>query len=259
MSRQAFEMSPILDERFRLLTSFEGTSGWSPANQNPVTRGEKGQAKRRACKRPRGEFMNASLLSDSRYVLYQFARTLRSSIVTAILLVICPLTPAWADQSGLRTYGDPSLRTAVDAQTKRIYDVASGPSSQRIFVITRGNPMRVKEARGTEVTGTVAEGAISRIVATVWTKEGKYSVEFYRAGKTLLMVYETFTFFEESAPLGAWRNFMGLAAWERHVYFDSQQNIGYAEARGLRAPAPGVGGKQLQERAQRLAQLLQER
>lgn len=117
--------------------------------------------------------------------------------------------------------------------------------------------MHVKGARGTEVTGTVVEGAIGRIVATVWSKEGKYSVEFYRAGKTLLMACETFTFFEESAPPGAWRNFMGLAAWERHVYFDSQQNIGYAEARGLKAPAPGIGGEQLQERAQRLAQLLQ--
>ena len=204
----------------------------------------------------RGELMNAALLSDFRHVLRPFAR---APGLLAVLFAICPMTPAWAGKSELQTYGDPSLRTAVDARTKAIYDVASDPSSRRIFVITRGNPMRVKEAQGTEVTGTVVDGTIGRIIATVWTKEGKYSVEFYRAGTALLMVYETFTFFEESAPPGAWRNFMGLAAWERHVYFDSQQNIGYAEARGLRAPAPGAGGEQLQEQAQRLAQLLQKR
>jgi hypothetical protein len=198
--------------------------------------------------------MNAALLSGTRNVFCQFARAPGLSILTAVLLVICALAPAWAGEPDLRTYGDPSLRTAVDAQRRAIYDIASGPSSQRFFVITRANPMHVKGARG-----TVVEGTIGRIVATVWTKEGKYSVEFYRAGKTLLMAYETFTFFEESAPPGAWRNFMGLAAWERHVYFDSQQNIGYAEARGLKAPAPGIGGEQLQERAQRLAQLLQKR
>ena len=204
-----------------------------------------------------GEYVNSSWLSNSRYILSRCARALGSTIVTAVLLVICPMAPARAGQSDLQTYGDPSLRTAVDVQAKKIYDVASAQVSPRIFVMTRRNPIHIGEARGTEVTGTVVEGAIGRIVATVWTRQGKYSVEFYRAGKTLLMVYETFTFFEESAPHGAWRNFMGLAAWERHVYFDSQQNIGYAEARGLRAPAPGVGGEQLQEQAQRLAQLLQ--
>jgi hypothetical protein len=203
--------------------------------------------------------MNASLVSDIRCVLRPFPRASGFTIVAAVVLAMCPMTRAWADDSKLQTYGDPSLRAAVEARTKAIYDVASGPSSKRIFVMTRGNPMHVKEARGTEVTGTVVDGAIGRIVATVWTKEGKYSVEFYRAGETLLMIYETFTFFEESAPAGAWRNFMGLAAWERHVYFDSRQNIGYAEARGLGAPAPGVGGEQLQERAQLLAQLLQNR
>ena len=185
--------------------------------------------------------------------------TVKVAVYAAGLLAIGLVAPAWAGESDLQIYGDPALRTAVDAQTKAIYDAASGPSSQRIFVMTRGNPMQVKDARGTEVTGTVVEGAISRIVATVWTKEGKYSVEFYRAGKRLLMAYETFTFFEESAPPGDWRNFMGLAAWERHVYFDSQQKIGYAEARGRRAPAPGIGGEQLQERAERVTELLQEK
>lgn len=195
----------------------------------------------------------------SRYFLCPVARALGPSIMTSVLLFICHLAPAKASQADLQTYGDPSLLAGVDAQTKRIYDVASGPSSLRFFVMTRRNPLHVKKARGTEVTGTVVDGAIGRMVATVWTKDGKYSVEFYRAGKTLLMTYETFTFFEESAPPGAWHNFMGLAAWERHVYFDPKQKIGYAEARGLEAPAPEVGGEQLQEQAQRLAELLQKR
>lgn len=200
--------------------------------------------------------MNSSLLSDICYVLRRLDKTPWFTILAAVLFLISPITPTLAGESELRTYGDPSLRTVVDARTRAIYKAASDPGTQRIFLITRGNPMSVRGARGTEVTGTVIEGAISRIIATVWTKDGKYSVEFYRTGETLVMTYETFIFFEESAPPGAWRNFMGLAAWERRVYFDARRNIGYAEARGLQAPAPGTGGEQLQQQAQRLAELL---
>lgn len=202
--------------------------------------------------------MNAAFLSGIGHVFRLFARTHGLTVATAVLLATCRMT-ALAGESELQTYRDPSLRTTVDAQTKAIYDAASGPDTQRIFLITRGNPMSVKGARDTEVTGTMVEGEISRIVAAAWTEEGKYSVEFYRAEKKLLMVYETFTFFEESSPLGAWRNFMGLAAWERRAYFDSRQEIGYAEARGTQAPKPGADGKQLQERANHIEDLLQKR
>jgi hypothetical protein len=186
-------------------------------------------------------------------------RTFPGYALAVLLLTISVITPAPAGESELRTYGDPSLRTSMEARTREIYETASAPGSQRIFLMTRSNPMSLKDSRGTEITGTVVGGAISRIVGTVWTKRGKYSVEFYLADKTLVMAYETFTFFEESAPPGAWRNFMGLAAWERRLYFDAHRNIGYAEARGLQAPAPGAGGEQLQEQAQRLVQLLHKR
>jgi hypothetical protein len=175
-----------------------------------------------------------------------------------ILLLISPATSALADEFEVRTYGDASLRKLVDDRARVIYGALSDPGSRHFFLMTRVNPICQKDAFGTEVSGTVTIGKLSRIVATVWTKEGKYSIEFYRDGETLIMVYETFTFFEEAAPHGAWHNFMGLAAWERRAYFH-EHRIGYAEARGPQAPAPGVGGEQLQKQATRLAQLLRKR
>jgi hypothetical protein len=159
-----------------------------------------------------------------------------------------------AQNSELRTYGDPSIRTATDAQLKRVYELVTGPGVH-IELLTRDNPLQLRNAMGTEVSAAIINGSAGRIVGTVWTK-GKYSIEFYRVGNKLLMVYETFSFFTETAARDTWHNFMGLPAWESRIYYGTQGDVGYAETHGSEAPAPEINGKKLQQGAELLDKLL---
>lgn len=182
----------------------------------------------------------------------------RSAAALAIGLLAASGPVARAAEADLRTFGDPSLRPAVDARLRAIYDGAARPDSPRVSLLTGRNLLSQPHARGTEVTGVRVGALVGRIVASVWTKDGKYSVEYYRDETGLQLVYETFTYFEETAPSDAWRNFLGLAAWERRSYFDGPR-IGYAEARGRQAPAPGSDAALLRGQAEDLASLVSKR
>ena len=126
----------------------------------------------------------------------------------------------------------------------------------QIELLTNGNPLQLRNAVGTELSAAIIDGSVGRIIGTVWTKQGKCSIEFYRVGDKLLMVYETFSFFVESAPRDAWHNFMGLPAWESRIYYGSQGEVEYAESHGSQAPAPEVNGRKLRQGAERLDKLL---
>jgi hypothetical protein len=176
-----------------------------------------------------------------------------SCLVTMLALIFGGDTHA--QNSELRTYGDPSIRTRVDAQLKMIYERANGPGVH-VELLTRDNPLRLRDAVGTQLSASIIDGSADRIVCTVWTKLGIYSVEFYRVGDKLLMVYETFSFFVESAPPDAWHNFMDLPAWESRIYYGAQGEVAYAESHGSQAPAPVINGNELQQQAERLDKLL---
>jgi hypothetical protein len=188
----------------------------------------------------------------NRYRLLRKRWTLSCSVA---ILALAFGRETLAGESESRTYGDPAVRTALDAQAKRIYELATGPGLQ-VELITRDNPLQLEGAFGTEATASIIGGSEARILATVWTRQGKYSIEFYREGDKLLMVYETFSFFVESAPPDAWHNFMGLAAWESHIYFDADGKVSFAETSGRQAPPPEIIGKQLLQQSQSLAKLL---
>jgi len=123
-------------------------------------------------------------------------------------------------------------------------------------LLTQDNPLELRDALATELTASMTGDSANRIVGAVWTKQGKYSVEFYRAGDRLLMVYETFSFFMESGPSDTWHNFMGLAGWESRIYFGAQGQVAYAETHGREAPAPEINGGKLQQRAERISKVL---
>jgi len=80
--------------------------------------------------------------------------------------------------------------------------------------------------------------------------------EFYLEEDALIFTYETFEYFEESAPQEPLRNFKGLAAWERRSYFDGPE-IGYAETVG--GAEPGTDAASLIEATDRLRVALETR
>ena len=116
----------------------------------------------------------------------------RSCLVAFLALMLCG--KAFAEDQDLHVYGDPATRSAIDAQLKKIYELAIGPGVQ-VELLTRDNPLQLRDALATELTGSMTGDSVNRIVGAVWTKQGKYSVEFYRSGNRLLMAYETFSFF----------------------------------------------------------------
>ena len=126
--------------------------------------------------------------------------------------------------------GDPAARTAIQAETRRIYDSAKQP----VFWIVPTDPPGLKGFRDAEITGYYAGAALVRIVAGAWDSRGKYSVEYYIASRALIHVYETFEYFEDAAPRDAWRNFKRLPGWERRIYVRNGK-AAYVEASGIEA------------------------
>ena len=181
------------------------------------------------------------------------------TIVLLVALLTCTLAQSRSgDDAEVLKSGDPSLRKALEPRAQAVYDSASKPDAKRVSLITRDNPLSLPAAIGTEATGVFVDGNVARIVANVWTRRGRYAVEYYEGKEGLFFVYESFAFFEDTAPRDAWRNFMGLPAWERRTYFNDDHSVGYAEVRGSGAPAPGSDGKRLNDQSRRIAALLRQ-
>lgn len=143
--------------------------------------------------------------------------------------------------------GDPALKEKIAVETRRIYDQAGS----WLFLLTRENVMNIPGAQNTDIRGGFIDGEPARIIATVMTDTGKYSAEFYLQNDALIHVYETFEYFNETAPVGAWRNFKGLAAWERRGYFN-EKVAGYMASKGLQPVDPASYSTLLQDRLQNL-------
>ena len=151
------------------------------------------------------------------------------------------------------TFGDSTLKSLMRPEIRAIYE----REGDRVFLLTQQNLFDMAGALAIEVQGIYADSQFNRIIATAWTGEGKYSVEYYLDEATLLYTYETFEYFEESAPANAWRNFKGLTAWEKRSYFD-EGRIGFVEITGSIRPAR-ENADRLREDSIRLIEALRER
>ncbi len=158
-------------------------------------------------------------------------------ISTLLVLVTTGLTLMWGQVAPTRA-GDSTVVAAIDARTRVIYD-----STERwVFALTQANLLGEPGAYGTEVQAGFRQGVPVRIIAGGWSPQGKYAAEYYRSGAELIFVYETAERFTEIARPG-WRNFKGLAGWERRIYLVDGR-IAYVETKGDRVPPASAAGLQ---------------
>jgi hypothetical protein len=153
----------------------------------------------------------------------------------SILLTICCLgfaytATAQTSEQATRREGDAALRRVVDAELRKIYDAPKEP----VFLLMSSSPPGLKGCGSTEITGYYLSGELVRIVLSSWDSNGKHAFEYYMHAGALLLVYEDFEFFQETAPAGAWKNFKHIPSWERRVYFRNGE-VGYSETTGLGA------------------------
>jgi hypothetical protein len=152
-------------------------------------------------------------------------------LVSALLgLTTAGFTPLWGQTGSTTREGDSTVVAGVDAQTRILHD-----STERwAFTFTRANLSSEPGAFGTEVQAGLRKGVPVRIITGGWTPRGKFGAEYYRVGGELVFVYESTELFRELAGPG-WRNFKGLAGWERRTYLVAGR-VAYVETTGDGAP-----------------------
>lgn len=163
-------------------------------------------------------------------------------------MVVPMLLAVLLQSHDVRTVGDASVRSDVDARTKAIYADLSSAGTRWAALLAVDEPLIVvpgmepaKESAKlapsfTDATGAFIDKGRTRIVANVSSAHGKYGVEYYIDDGVLVFVYDSFEFLPERAPASAWTNFRGLQGWERRIYFRDGA-VAFQELTGTGAPA----------------------
>jgi hypothetical protein len=126
--------------------------------------------------------------------------------------------------------GDSTVVAPTYAALRILYDSATSPA----FLFLAGNVLEIAGANATEIQATFLEGNVARVVAGTWGSAGKYGVEFYFQGDSLLFSFESFEYIAETAPVGQWQNFKRLPAWERRVFWKGR-TAAFTESSGCSA------------------------
>lgn len=157
-------------------------------------------------------------------------------------------------QESREEYGDASVKASIAPLTRVIYSM----EGDWVFMLSCDSSLASRGTFATELQGKFVGNHIRQSIATEWRQAGKYSAEYFFDENNLIYVYETFEYYEEASPVDAWRNFKGLAAWERRSYFQNGR-IEYAEVLGAGDVAPGSNALPLLEAAHRLRMVLEKR
>src|SRR5262245_46360266 len=91
--------------------------------------------------------------------------------------------------------GDSTIVAPTYAILRIIYDSAKSPA----FSYLAGNVLDIAGGNATEIQATFLGGDVARVVAVTWGESGKYGVEFYFRGDSLLFSYESFEYIAEAA------------------------------------------------------------
>lgn len=149
---------------------------------------------------------------------------------TLLVLFTAGATRTWGQSGPVKRAGDSTVVAAIEARTRVVYD----STEKWVFAFTQANVIGEPGAYGTEIQTGLRQGVPVRIIAGGWTPQGKFGAEYYRVGGELIFVYESTERFRELAGPG-WRNFKGLAGWERRTYLVGGR-VAYVETTGEGAP-----------------------
>lgn len=140
-----------------------------------------------------------------------------ATMIRRSVFVLLLLSTAWthAQSPQPERLGDSTVVAPTYAATRVIYDSAKGP----VYAFSAGDLLAVAGASATEMQATFLKGEVARVVAGSWGITGKYAIEFYFRGDTLLFTYDSFEYVSGKAPPAQWRNFKQLPAWERRVFW----------------------------------------
>ncbi len=171
------------------------------------------------------------------------------SVLSLIVLVSTSLRAQGPDRAGDSTVVAPTY-----AATRVLYDSAKSPA----FLFLAGNVLEIAGANATEIQATFLRGNVARVVAGTWGSAGKYGVEFYFQGDSLLFSYESFEYIAETAPVGQWQNFRRLPAWERRVFWKGRA-AAFSETSGCPALLTPGERERLLLSAQTLREMMRSR
>jgi len=167
--------------------------------------------------------------------------------VLAMTLLAAPLS----GQSLPDRSGDSTIVAPTYAIVRIIYDSSAKPA----FSFTAGNVLDIAGANATEIQAMRLHGEVARVIAGTWGGAGKYGVEFYFKGDSLIFTYESFEFVAEAAPPGQWVNFRRLPAWERRVFWRDRTAV-FVESSGCPARMDPGEAARLLRTAQSVRQMM---
>jgi hypothetical protein len=150
--------------------------------------------------------------------------------------------------------GDSTVVAPTYAAMRVLYDSANSPA----FLFLAGNVLEIPGANATEIQATFLKGNIARVVAGTWGNAGKYGVEFYFQGDSLLFSFESFEYIAETAPVGQWQNFKRLPAWERRVFWKGRA-AAFTETSGCSAQLTSGERERLLLSAQTVREMMRSR
>lgn len=147
--------------------------------------------------------------------------------------------------------GDSTVMAPTYAAMRVLHDSANSPA----FLFLAGNVLEIPGANATEIQATFLRGNVARVVAGTWSSAGKYGVEFYFQGDSLLFSFESFEYIAETAPVGQWQNFKRLPAWERRVFWKGRA-AAFTETSGCPAQLSSGERERLLLSAQTLREMM---
>lgn len=126
--------------------------------------------------------------------------------------------------------GDSTVVDSIKKTASWIYE----NKDETFFFLTKDQLQSLNEV-GTSIIAHQKDSLINRIITISMTPNGQMSTEYYFDKEQLIYAYQTFEYFNETAPTGSWKNFKGIPGWESRYYFVDNK-LSFQTHKGRKSP-----------------------